>query len=180
LVGRTVTSPAEARAQQVLGRGDPEDTELTAVIGRISVVAADDPPLSFEIPITRQLHPRARDWLAGLVGDRSRDDGARRQGQIDTIEYLTVRDFDRPSLFERPPLTIFNVNVAGFRRLQPVAPGGQLRELVAAVVTGRRDARLSILNRHRHQADLHAPQGSVRVRGYDAAPDHATDRSRNG
>ena len=76
--------------------------------------------------------------IAELVDDAACDDAAARHRDVGLVEHLLLGQLDRTSRLERAGLPVLHVHVAGLRRVEREAAGGQLAELEATLCVGQR------------------------------------------
>ena len=114
------------------------------------------------------------DRLAGFVDDAARDHCAWREREVDILEHCAFTELQRPSTFEWSPLSVRDLDVTASSRLELVAPGGELRQLIPALgVRHGRGGSAEIPRAPFIHADLHAAQWFTRIGAYDAPADHA-------
>ena len=120
-----------------------------------------------QILIPHRLHADARERLAELVRDTSRDDAAARQREVDPLDDLRIADVERAPAFEWPPLSELQRDVSASRDEDVVAARGKIGEFIATLGVGvdaSIDAQLG-----RRDSHLRAAQGSAVVCGDHAA-----------
>src|SRR5207248_4900481 len=144
-----------SRADNVVAGHQSEQAELSEVIAAGGGRRVGETPLAARrIGIALRLHLRAGDRFAEFVGHAAGDHAASRKREIELRQVLSFRDRNRPSWFERPPLSVLQRDVSRLARAQRVAAGGNVDELVSAVAIRRDDAPYVAFRRE--DRDLHA------------------------
>ena len=151
----------------VLPGWKPVDSILADVVGRADPAGRHQlpPALKISIPHCRDLH--VADRLADLVEHTAGEDRAARQIEIDSVDPLSVADFERLPALEGTGLAVLQLNEAALGREQLVAPRRHLDDLVGTVVVRRRQATLTELRRG--GAHLGLPQRLTGIGRDDAA-----------
>src|SRR6266571_5548504 len=116
--------------------------------------------------------------VADFVDDAARDDCAWRERKVDVLEHGAVAELQGASAFEWSPLSVRDFDIPASCRLELIAPGRELRQLIPALVVRHgRGGSAAIPRAPFIHADLHAAQRFTRIGAYDAPADHARSRA---
>src|SRR5918993_1666556 len=111
--------------------------------------------------------------LAAFINDAACHHCAWREREVDVLEHGAFTDLNRSSTFEWSPLSVRDLDIPASSRLELVASGGQLRQLIPAFGVGHGPGGSGeIFGAPLVDADLHAAQRFTRVGAYDAPADH--------
>src|SRR5687768_10042781 len=99
------------------------------------------------------------DRLAAFIDDASRHHCAWRERKVDVLEHGAGTKLQRSATFERPPLSVRDLDISASSCLELVASGRKLRQLIPALGVGHgRGGSAEIFRAPLVHAHLHAAQ----------------------
>ena len=118
------------------------------------------------------------DRLAGFVDDAASHHCSWREREVDVLEHGAFAELHGPATFEWSPLSVRDLDITASFRLELVAPGGQLRQLIPALgVRHGRGGSAEIGRAPFIHAHFHPAQRFTRIGAYDPPADHACSRA---